>query len=377
MKGLETVADSDRKACVEKNFWLGKRVFVTGHTGFKGSWLCLWLHYLGAEVTGYSLAPPTVPSLFEICRVDELVNSFISDIRDFRSLHEALLSSRAEIVIHMAAQPIVRVSYRQPADTFSTNVMGVVNLLEAVRFTPGIRAVVNVTSDKCYENKEWCWGYRENEPLGGYDPYSASKACAELVTSSYRNSYFHPREYKTHGIGVASARAGNVIGGGDWAADRLVPDCVRSLAAGEKIIVRNPSSIRPWQHVLEPLNGYLLLCQKLCENGPEYASAWNFGPHEGDVKPVLWVVQTLCRKWGGVSPLEIDKGFQPHEGHCLKLDSSKARTELHWSPKWNLEEAIEMVVSWTRDFKNRRHMREASLMQIEEYSRLSPTPSMQ
>lgn len=353
---------------IDKYFWKGKRVFITGHTGFKGSWLCLWLYSLGSEVTGYSLNPPTIPNLFELCKIDKLINSTISDIRDLKSLKEAIHSSQPEIIIHMAAQPLVRESYKNPIETYSVNVMGTVNLLEVVRNMKSIKVVINVTTDKCYENREWYWAYRENESLGGYDPYSNSKACSELVTSAYRNSFLNPENYDAHGVGVASARAGNVIGGGDWAPDRLVPDCVRALLADQKIIIRNPESIRPWQHVLEPLSGYLLLAQKLHEDGPKYAEAWNFGPDDADAKSVEWIVKKICGKWGKNASYKIDKSKHLHEAHYLKLDCSKARAKLGWHSKWNLEIAIDKVIEWTKAYKEHKDVRKVCLKQIEEYS---------
>ena len=356
---------------IDKNFWKNKKVFITGHTGFKGSWLCLWLQSLGVEVIGYALNPPTNPNLFELCEIDKLITSLFADVRDINSLTKAIHSYQPEIIIHMAAQPLVRESYKNPVETYSVNVMGTVNLLEAVRNSKGIKAVINITTDKCYENKEWCWGYRENEPLGGYDTYSNSKACSELVTSAYRNSFFNPQHYNIHGVGLASARAGNVIGGGDWAVDRLVPDCIRALLAGEKIILRNPKSIRPWQYVLDPLSGYLLLAQKLFENGPTYAEGWNFGPDDTDARTVEWIVQTICEKWGQNTAYEIDKGEHPHEAHYLKLDCSKAKTELGWYPRWNIEKAIDKVIEWTRAYSEKKNVRKVCLKQIEEYSNCS------
>lgn len=352
----------------DKHFWTNKKVFVTGHTGFKGSWLCLWLYSLGADVTGYALSPPTNPSLFELCRIDKLVTSIIADVRDGELLSKAMLAANPGLVIHLAAQPIVRESYKNPVETYSANVMGTVNLLEAVRKCKSVKSVVNVTTDKCYVNKEWPWGYRENDPLGGHDPYSNSKACSELVTSSYRNSYFNPEDYRNHGVGLASARAGNVIGGGDWANDRLVPDCVRSLLSGEKIIIRNPRAIRPWQHVLEPLGGYLVLAQKLYEQGPRYGESWNFGPNDYDAKPVEWIVQKMCSKWNRDDCYEVDQGEHPHEAHYLKLDCSKAKSELCWHPKWNLEQAIDKVIEWTQAYKENKDLRAVCLKQIEKYS---------
>ncbi len=349
-------------------FFSGKRFFVTGHTGFKGSWLCLWLQSLGGVVTGYALNPPTKPSLFEICRVDEFVNSTIADVRDSETLTAAMIDARPDIVVHMAAQPLVRESYNAPAETFEINVMGTVNLFEAVRKCRTVRAVLNITSDKCYENREWVWGYRETEALGGFDPYSSSKACSELITSAYRNSFFPPGNYNAHGVGVASARAGNVIGGGDWAAHRLLPDCVRSVLKGETIVIRNAQAVRPWQHVLEPLSGYIMLAQRLCEDGPRFSQAWNFGPDDRDARPVEWLVKRFCTKWGGDVSYTAGGGIdQPHEAHHLKLDSSKARIELGWYPRWNLERAVDCVVEWTGAYAQGKDMKTVCLKQIADY----------
>lgn len=352
---------------IDKRFWQGRRVFITGHTGFKGSWLCLWLSALGAEVTGYALQPPTEPSLFELCKVDELVKSIIGDVRDGEKLAKVMSKADPEIVIHMAAQALVGDSYRNPVDTYAINVMGTVNVLEAVRTSNGVEAVINVTTDKCYENKEWVWGYRENEPMGGYDPYSSSKGCSELVTSSYRNSFFSPNEYEKHGIGIASARAGNVIGGGDWAKNRLIPDCINFLLKNEKIRIRNPHSIRPWQHVLEPLSGYLLLAQRLYEDGASFAEGWNFGPNDSDAQSVEWVVKKMCEEWGGYASYEVDKGNHPHEARYLKLDCSKAKMKLLWQPSWNLEQALEKIIEWVHAYQAKADMREFCLQQIREY----------
>jgi CDP-glucose 4,6-dehydratase len=353
---------------MDSAFWHGKKVFITGHTGFKGSWLGLWLHKLGAEVTGYALNPPTTPSLFELCNISGLVNSVIADIREKDKLAEAMQKARPEIVIHMAAQPLVRDSYKNPVETYEVNVMGTVNLFEAARRCRDVKAVINVTTDKCYENKEWVWGYRENEPLGGYDPYSNSKACSELVTTAYRSSFFSPGDYANHGVAIASARAGNIIGGGDWAIDRLVPDCIRALLVGEAVVIRNPQAIRPWQHVLEPLSGYLLLAKKLYEDGPKYAKAWNFGPDDSEAKPVEWIVNTLCKKWGQNASYEIDKGEHPHEARYLRLDSSRAKAELGWFPRWSLEKAIDRIIHWTQAYKMNEDLRQRCFNEIKEYS---------
>lgn len=355
---------------VNPDFWCGKRVLLTGHTGFKGGWLSLWLQSMGAQVVGYALAPPTSPSLFEVAEVGKDMTSIIGDIRDLERLRAVFAEYRPEIVIHMAAQPLVRYSYIEPVDTYSTNVMGTVNLLEAVRNTNSVRAVVNVTSDKCYENREWVWGYRENEAMGGYDPYSNSKGCAELVTSAYRNSYFHPEKYSTHGVAVASGRAGNVIGGGDWANDRLIPDIMRAITQDKPVNIRNPYAIRPWQHVLEPLSGYLLLAQQLYKDGVDCAEGWNFGPHDADAKPVQWIVEKLTKTWGEGASWILDGGEHPHEAHYLKLDCSKAKARLDWQPRWHLEDALGAIIDWHRAYRDGGDMRAFSLGQIAHYGTL-------
>jgi CDP-glucose 4,6-dehydratase len=355
-------------AMSEEHFWRNRRVFITGHTGFKGTWLSLWLHSLGATVTGYALPPPTTPSLFELCATRGLVHSLISDVRDRESLGRAVKAARPEIVIHMAGQSLVRESYRNPVDTYEINVMGTVNVLEAVKSARGVRAVVIVTSDKCYENTERLQGYREDEPMGGYDPYSCSKGCAELVASSYRSSFFNSERYASHGVGVASARAGNAIGGGDWAVDRLVPDCVRALLKGEKIRIRKPRAVRPWQYVLDPINGYLMLAQRLCGEGTAYGSAWNFGPDDRDARTVEWVAKRMCERWGEKAAYEIDTGLHPHEADYLKLDCAKAKAGLGWRPRWGAEEAIDRVIQWARAYKDGGDLREACLKQISEFS---------
>ncbi|MBF0401135.1 MAG: CDP-glucose 4,6-dehydratase [Magnetococcales bacterium] len=361
---------------ITPDFWRGRRVFLTGHTGFKGSWLSLWLHTLGAEVKGYALEPPTDPSLFQLCRLDQWVDSTIADIRDAETLQTVMQQARPDIVFHMAAQPLVRASYQQPVATYATNVMGTVHLLEAARRCPSVQAIVNITTDKCYENREWHWGYRENEPLGGHDPYSSSKACSELVTAAYRNSFFHARSDAQPAIALASARAGNVIGGGDWAVDRLIPDCVRALLDGRAIVVRNPHAIRPWQHVLEPLLGYLLLAEQLVERGTPLATGWNFGPWDEDARPVESIVSRLCALWGPEARyrLEVDPS-QPHEAAYLKLECSKARAELGWTPRWRLEQVIESIVAWTKAYRSGQDMRTVCLQQIDLYgASLHKTP---
>jgi len=353
-------------------FFSGKRIFLTGHTGFKGSWLCLWLHALGAKVAGYALEPPTEPSLFELGHVRDLLSaSHRADVRNFEALQQAMHSFCPEIVIHMAAQPLVRESYRDPVGTYAANIMGTVHLLEAVRQTSGVRAVLNVTTDKCYENREWIWGYRENEVLGGYDPYSSSKACSELITSAYRRSFFTAVPVSLDGAPslpcVASARAGNVIGGGDWGVDRLVPDCIRALLKGEKIVIRSPHATRPWQHVLEPLCGYLMLIQRLMTEGHQFADAWNFGPEEQDAAPVEQVVQSLCAKWGTPAAYTMDSGSHPHEAHYLKLDCSKSRTLLGWQPRWDLQQAIDATVDWFKAYERGDNVTDVCLRQIDQY----------
>ncbi|MBW3498689.1 CDP-glucose 4,6-dehydratase [Janthinobacterium sp. NKUCC08_JDC] len=348
-------------------FWQGKRVFLTGHTGFKGGWLSLWLQQLGADVTGYALEAPTTPSLFEVANVAHGMQSVIGDVRDGDAIKRAMASASPDIVIHMAAQPLVRYSYVNPVETYSTNVMGVVNLLEAVRATPGVRAVVNVTSDKCYENREWPWGYRENEAMGGYDPYSNSKGCAELVTAGYRSSFFHTDKYAEHGVALGSARAGNVIGGGDWALDRLIPDMLRAIGAGEPVLIRNPHAIRPWQHVLEPLSGYLTLAEKLYTEGTVHAEGWNFGPHDTDAKPVEWIIERMTQEWGAGASWSLDGQDHPHEATYLKLDCSKARGQLGWHPRWDIGQTIAKIVEWHKACDQGADMRAMTLAQIATY----------
>jgi CDP-glucose 4,6-dehydratase len=353
---------------IDYGFWRGKCVFLTGHTGFKGSWLSIWLMKLGAEVSGFALDPPTNPSLYDIAGLEKRMRSTIGDIRDRESLKEALTEAHPEIVIHMAAQPLVRLSYDEPLLTYETNVMGTANLLEAIRGCESVRSVVIITTDKCYDNKEWPWGYRENESLGGYDPYSSSKACAEIVTAAYRSSFFNPKDYgPKHHVAVATARAGNVIGGGDWAKDRLVPDIVTAIGEGRKVLIRSPESIRPWQYVLEPLAGYLMLAERLYAKGVDYAEAWNFGPYDSDAKPVGWIVEQLCATWPSAAGFELDSAPKPHEAAYLKLDCSKAISRLGWRPTWNLETALRKIVDWNLGHARGEDMCAVTARQIQEF----------
>jgi CDP-glucose 4,6-dehydratase len=351
----------------KRDFWRGKRVFLTGHTGFKGSWLSLWLQQMGAHVTGFALAAPAGPALFNIARVSEGMNSIIGDVREAEAVRTAMQAARPDIAIHMAAQALVRYSYDNPVETYAVNVMGLVHFYEAVRATPGIKAVLNVTSDKCYDNREWVWGYRENDPFGGYDPYSNSKGCAELVTSAYRSSYFNPAQHAQHGVALGSARAGNVIGGGDWAVDRLVPDMMRAITAGRPVRIRSPHAIRPWQHVLEPLSGYLALAERLHEDGAAYAEGFNFGPQDTDARPVEWIVERLCAQWGDGAAWQLDARPQPHEATYLKLDCSKAQARLGWRPRWQLSQALGHIVDWHKAHARGDDMRAFSLAQISNY----------
>ncbi len=359
---------SGRIAAMEglvKMFWQGRKVFLTGHTGFKGSWLSLWLEKLGADVMGYALAPERQPNLFEAVDASRGMQSVIGDTRNLDALRTSLVAHAPEIVIHLAAQPLVRRSYDDPTGTYATNVLGTANVLEAVRFAKSVRSVVVITTDKCYENKEWIWAYRENDALGGHDPYSSSKACAELVVSSFRDSFFHPRKYSDHRVAVASARAGNVIGGGDWSIDRLLPDIARSFSAGQTLRIRNPRAIRPWQHVLEPLRGYLTLAAKLSEHGTKFSGAWNFGPRYSDAKSVEWIVEHAVKVWGPPAKWEADPGDHPHEDQMLKLDWTKASLELGWQPKLQLKDALDLTLDWYRDVLAGKDAREKCLEQIE------------
>ncbi|EGD60715.1 NAD-dependent epimerase/dehydratase [Novosphingobium nitrogenifigens DSM 19370] len=342
-------------------------MLVTGHTGFKGSWLSLWLHALGAEVTGLALPPPTDPSLFAAARLDELIDSVEGDVRDRDTVSAVVERCRPEIVFHLAAQPLVRLSYVEPVETYDTNVMGTVHVLDAVRRTPGVAGVICVTSDKCYENREWDWPYRESDPMGGYDPYSSSKGCAELVVSAWRRSFFHK-----DGPGLASVRAGNVIGGGDWAEDRLVPDLVRAFERGEAPVIRSPASVRPWQHVLEALGGYMMIAQRLLDGERRFADAWNFGPVDEDARPVRWIVDRMRAGWQDGVPSEVlDGGPRPHEAGLLRLDSSRARSMLGWRPSLRLDEAIAWIVDWHKRVGAGEDPRAVSLEQIAHYTALA------
>lgn len=350
------------------SFWSGKRVFLTGHTGFKGCWLALWLTKQGATVTGYALEPSTEPTLHGLTAASGSAHSVIADIRDLELLSRSMKVCAPDVVFHLAAQPLVRRSYVNPVETYSTNVMGTVNLLEAVRSCDTVRSIVIVTSDKCYENREWQWGYRENEPMGGYDPYSNSKGCAELASASYRSSFFNEHRYAQHGVGLATARAGNVIGGGDWSEDRLVPDLLRAFGENRTADIRNPFAVRPWQHVLEPLKGYMMLAEKLYIEGPAWAQAWNFGPNDSDARPVSWIADQLAGLWG--SGAQWRTGAQaehPHEASWLKLDCSKARQTLRWIPRWDLRRSLGAIVDWHRAWTDGRNMTDFTLEQIEHY----------
>lgn len=351
------------KAIVDPSFWKGKRVFLTGHTGFKGAWLSLWLIKMGAIVKGFSLAPPTTPALFSVARLDQNMDSETGDIRDPSAIANSMTAFNPDILIHMAAQSLVRLSYSEPVMTYATNVMGTIHVLEAARQCKNLRAIVNITTDKCYENREWEWGYRENEPMGGHDPYSNSKGCAELVTSAYRKSFFHEK----NSAALASARAGNVIGGGDWATDRLIPDILRAFEKSQAVIVRNPQATRPWQHVLEPLSGYLVLAQQLWAQGHACAEGWNFGPKDEDAKPVEWILNKMIGNWGAGASWQLDTDAHPHEAKFLKLDISKAHSRLHWSPTWSLEHTLAKIVAWHRAWLAGDDMNAYSLNEIESY----------
>lgn len=351
-------------------FWKNKRVLITGHTGFKGSWLSLWLQTRGAYVIGYSLDPPSTPNFFNIGNIDEDMISVHGDVCDLEHLKNTVVAHRPEIIIHMAAQSLVRYSYSHPVETYSSNVMGTVNVLESVRQVGGVKVVLIITSDKCYENRETLVGYKESDPMGGYDPYSSSKGCAELVTAAYRNSFFSPADFSRHGVAVASTRAGNVIGGGDWAEDRLIPDIIRSTLEQKSVVIRYPDAIRPWQHVLEPLNGYLQLAEHLWTQGAEFTGGWNFGPDNDDCKPVHWILETLNTQWKGGIKWDQTSAENPHEATYLSLDCDKSKRLLGWSPKLELATALELLVEWYQGYADNDNMRDLSIKQLTYFENL-------
>ena len=353
---------------IDTAFWKGKSVLVTGHTGFKGSWLCLWLSQMGANVHGYALEPEGEPNLYQLASVDEVVNSCIADVRNADSLNAFVCACKPDIIFHLAAQPLVRASFQDPVTTIETNVMGTVNVLEAARKAESTKAMVVVTTDKCYENKEWNWGYRENEALGGHDPYSASKACAELITQSWRLSFMGETGNDTHSCATATARAGNVIGGGDWSTDRLIPTIIDSITTTEEVVLRHPRAIRPWQHVLEPLAGYLLLAQKLFNEGSPWAQAWNFGPMDSDAKPVSWITDKLIENFQSSVCWTQDPDVKLHEAGQLKLDCSKARNVLGWSPVWDLTYCLEEIVRWHQAHQQGANMQQECIKTIKRYN---------
>ena len=369
---MEDMVDPPNSSSDQTPFsWQGRKVFLTGHTGFKGGWLALWLTQLGATVRGYALDPCTNPNLFTVARIGSVVEDIRGDIRDPTMLDRSMREFAPEVVFHLAAQPLVRYSYQDPIGTLETNVIGTARVLDAVRRTPSVAAVVCVTTDKCYENKEWIWPYRETDPLGGYDPYSSSKACAEIVSAAFRQSYFpvdklgHP---DGHGVAIATARAGNVIGGGDWSSDRLLPDLVLGFLSGQPVNIRRPHAIRPWQHVLEPLHGYILLAEQLLTHNPRFATAYNFGPSESDARPVSWIADQMAAFWGNGASWKIDDAPSPHEAGYLKLDSSRARADLGWAPQLRLQQALELLVAWYRAWHVGEDMHAYTLNQIQQYS---------
>ncbi len=347
---------------VTLNFWKGKKVLITGHTGFKGSWLSLWMQMMNVHLTGFALSPTTQPSLFNEAKVSNEMTSIEGDIRNFEIVLETIKKYKPEIIFHLAAQPLVRYSYQNPIETYETNVMGTINILEAARKVNSVKVLVNITSDKCYENKEINRGYKEDEPMGGHDPYSSSKGCSELITSAYRRSFF-----SDSGLAIATARGGNVIGGGDWSTDRLVPDILRAFEKKEAIIIRNPDSIRPWQHVLDVLSGYILLAQKLNEDPKKFSGAWNFGPNYKDAKTVKWITEFMVTKWDNSGKWELDKNINPHEAGFLILDISKAKKFLNWSPKWSIDKALEKVLDWHHSYLNTNDVKKICENQILEF----------
>jgi CDP-glucose 4,6-dehydratase len=349
------------------SFWLNRKVLVTGHTGFMGGWLTLALKNLGAEVTGLSLPPSTETNFFTLAGLADGITHVTADIREHEAVAKAMQASQAAVVFHLAAQALVRPSYADPVGTYATNVLGTVHVLEAARQAASVKAVINVTSDKCYENREWVWGYRETDPMGGHDPYSSSKACAEIVTGAYQRSFYLGNSPK----GLATVRAGNVIGGGDWAVDRLVPDFIRALVAGEAVHIRSPHAIRPWQHVLEPVYAYLLLAERLVDDPKTYSTAWNLGPDDSDAKSVSWIIDQVCSLWGESARWELDKGEHPHEAHYLKLDCSKSKMQLGWRPRWTLEECLQELVAWYQAWLAGADMKEFSTAQFQRFANLT------
>lgn len=348
------------------NMFQGRTVLITGHTGFKGSWLCIWLKELGANIVGYALEPYTERDNFVVSGLKDKIIHIIGDVGDYQKLRETFKKYRPEFVFHFAAQPIVRESYVNPKETYDTNIGGTVNVLECCRITDSVRVVINVTSDKCYENKEWVWGYRENDPMGGYDPYSSSKGCSELITAAYRNSFFNPIDFEKHGKSLSSVRAGNVIGGGDWQKDRIIPDCVRALESKKPIEIRRPHATRPWQHVLEPLSGYLLLASKMYEEPQKFCGAWNFGPNQNPITTVGEIADMIVAKWGSGSWIDKSNQEEPHEANLLNLDISKAKTYLKWSPVWNAETTVGETVKWYKKY-NYQNSYEICKSQIDQY----------
>jgi len=355
---------------VDPHFWQGRRVLITGHTGFKGSWLSLWLQHLGADVVGVALDPPTNPNLYQSASVADGMVSLRTDIRNGDEIKQIFRQHKPEIVFHLAAQPLVRYSYDHPVETYETNVMGSLHVLEGMRAVDSVVAAVMITTDKCYENREWVWGYRENDPMGGHDPYSSSKGAAELLIASYRDSYYPAEHYAEHHTAIASVRAGNVIGGGDWAEDRLIPDLIRAFQQGEEVLIRSPRATRPWQHVLEPLAGYLMLAEKLANEGVEWSGGWNFGPFDQDAQPVEWICEQMVQLWDGEVKWRIDGASHPHEAHYLKLDCSKANTILKWMPQWNLKQALQLIVEWHQEEMKGVSGKVLCLRQIESYMEL-------
>jgi CDP-glucose 4,6-dehydratase len=355
---------------MNSQFWKNKKILLTGHTGFKGSWLSLWLQNMGADLIGFSNSIPTTPSLFELANVKDGMTSLVGDVCDLQQLNDTIKEFKPEIVVHMAAQSLVLKSYQNPLETYSTNIMGVVNILEAIRMAGNIRVCIIVTSDKCYENKGLERGYNEDDPMGGYDPYSSSKGCAELVTNSFRNSFFNASKFNEPKTAIASVRAGNVIGGGDWASDRLIPDIMNGALQNKTIRIRNPDSVRPWQFVLEPLYGYLMLIEKLWNDAPLYSGGWNFGPDNDDVKPVSWIVDTISQLWGKNISWELDHQNSQHEAKSLLLNCTKAKTKLGWKPKTDIKLALQLVIDWYKKLENKANIREFTEQQIKYYNSL-------